>query len=387
MELATIFRRYSHRYLELYQGRIPKIHLKALNDISNCRTDAFGGHIDRCDHCGYVHFFHHSCYNRSCPKCQGIHTQKWLEKRKAEMLPLHYFHMVFTIPQELYHIVHSKPKQLLDVLIKAAAQSLKKLMADPKYGGGKPGFITVLHTWTRSMEYHPHVHILVAAVVIANSDSSNRSKEAMDTAVPVLLGKKFLVPIFALSDIFRAIFIKMARKKLPDLQFPQSIWKKRWVVYCKPTLKGGTNVIQYLARYVYRIAITNNRILADHDGKITFKYQACKDYKWKKLTLDAMKFMRRFLQHVLPPGVHKVRYYGFLAPGARHTLHSLRAVLNENITAPQPSQHPQSQSHHLLSANNCHNYRKCPICKIGNMVVIKHFFYRKYSSFCSRPPP
>jgi hypothetical protein len=321
MELATIFRHYGPRYLERFADRMPHIQIRALQDIANCRSDAFGGHLDRCDQCGYTHFFHHSCYNRSCPKCQGVQTQKWLHKRREEMLPLHYFHVVFTIPKEIHPIIRSHPTELQDVLMRAAAGSLTQLIKDPKYGGyagGQPGFLAVLHTWTRTMMYHPHVHCLIPAVVISNSKQGLKWQ---------LTGKKFLVPVFALSQIFRAIFVKMARKILPNQTFGQIIWQKRWNVFCKSTLKGGQNVLTYLARYVHRVAITHNRILAHHNGKIIFKYQACKDYKWKKMRIDAMEFIRRFLQHVLPTGLHKIRYYGFWAPSNRHILKALKAAL------------------------------------------------------------
>jgi hypothetical protein len=249
MELATIFRRYGPLYLERFADRMPKVQIRALQDIANCRGDALGGHLDRCDQCGYTHFFHHSCYNRGCPKCHGVQTQKWLDRRREEMLPLHYFHVVFTVPKEIHAIIRSHPTELLDVLIRAAARSLSQLIKDPKYGGGQPGFLAVLHTWTRTMMYHPHVHCLIPAVVISNSKQGLTWK---------LTGKKFLVPVFALSKIFRAIFAKMARKILANETLPPGIWQKRWNVFCKPTLKGGQNVLTYLARYVHRVAITNN---------------------------------------------------------------------------------------------------------------------------------
>jgi hypothetical protein len=291
---------------------MPINHLRAMEDIAGCRTDAFGGHLDRCDQCGYIHYFHNSCYNRSCPQCNGGHTQKWIEKRKKELLPIDYYHVVFTLPEEIRHIVRSNPIKLLNVLFKTSSYALIKLMADPKFAGGKPGLIAVMHTWTRTMLYHPHIHYLVPSVVITDS-SNGRVQWAFNPTRK----KKFLTPFESLASIFRARFVKRARKRLPDVKFPEIIWEKQWIVLVKPTIegtKGAENVIQYLARYLNRIAITNNRILEDNNGRITFKYQTCKDRNWKKLTLDAMEFIRRFLQHVPPKRFHKVRYYGLWLP-------------------------------------------------------------------------
>lgn len=374
---------------------MPVNHLKALDDISNCRTLALGGHLDRCDYCGYTHLFYHSCYNRSCPKCQGIHSLKWLEKRETEVLPVNYFHVVFTIPKEIHAIVRSNPTELLDVLIKAAAYSLIKIMADPKYGGGQPGLLCILHTWTRIMGYHPHVHCLVPAVVVTNTNAHNaHNAHQLQWRI---IEKKFLVPVKALSDIFRAKFVKMARKKLltpKNYQFPQSIWKKRWVVFCKPSIqkrKPGQKVIhllQYLSRYVHRIAITNSRILSDNNSNISFKYQECNQGKWKKLTLSAMEFMRRFLQHVLPVGFHKIRYYGFLSPSRRDIFRLLKVAL-ESSSKSSPQYHTQiSTTDDNLQKSVASNYcNKCPNCKIGKMVLIQHFFWGKNNYLGSRPPP
>ena len=421
MELADIFRRYGPLYLEKYGTAIPPGHIKAMVDISSCRTALLGGHLDRCEQCGYTHFFFNSCYNRSCPKCQGNHAKEWLENRENQRLPVKYFHLVFTVPKQLHPIIRSKPRELLHLLVKAAAYSLNKLMQDPRYAGGKPAMICVIHTWTRTLGYHPHVHILVPGVVICststyntdNTDNGNDnaggtedkdkdkgkgkgkgSKKRKRLEWKLIRKRKFLVPFQPLATIFRARFIKMARKNFPAIanQFPGQIWKKQWVILCKPTLKGAGNVLQYLARYVYRVAITNNRILTDKNGEIKFKYKRCNAFKWKTLPLQPMEFIRRFLQHVLPKGFHKIRYYGFLAPACRHIFQALKLALLKKYTNPnnqllilkdsQDSKDSQNKKHPHHTRT-----RICPKCKKGNWVVIGVIGGRKNKTLLSRPPP
>jgi hypothetical protein len=371
-ELADIFRRYGSIYLEKFSGLMLPSHKRALNDISKCRTGAFGAHIDACDRCGYTHLFYHSCSNRSCPKCHHIHGQKWLEKRQRQLLPVKYFHVVFTLPDGLRYLVRSNQTKLLDCLVKAAAYALFKLMADSRYAGGIPGMLCVIHTWTNTMLYHPHAHFLIPAVVVSQDGTE---------WLPIKK-KKYLVPVQNLSVIFRARFVKLARKLLSDKKLPPSIFKHRWVVYSKPYLKGGHQVLQYLARYIYRIAITNHRILADNNGMVTFRYKNSNSSKWKKMTLPALEFMRRFLQHVLPKGFHKVRYYGFLSSKYRHIFNSLMLMItNSKRTTKHSQNYGQNQ---ILKADS---YRKCPICKTGNMVVMLHIFHQKNSLLFVRPPP
>ena len=219
----------------------------------------------------------------------------------THLLLVPHFHVVFTLPAELRLIVRNHQKELFNCLFKAAVYALFKLLAEPRFAGGLPRMIGVLHTWTRDMNYHPHLH--------------------------------FLVPIDMHSDIFRARFMKLARKVLPPgikNEIPQSIWKKRWVVYPKPFIKGGKKILEYLARYIFKIAISNNRILSDKNGQITFKYLNSKTNKWKTMTLEAEEFLRRFLQHVLPSGFHKVRSYGFFPPKYKEVLASFD-VENQKI--------------------------------------------------------
>jgi ssDNA-binding Zn-finger/Zn-ribbon topoisomerase 1 len=369
-DLGDIFKRYAPEYLEKHKAKILPRHIRAIHDIINCRTGKFGYHIDRCTECGERHLFFHSCCSRNCPKCHSGKTQKWIERKTPTLLPVNYFHVVFTLPQELRFIVRSNQKALYNCLFKAATYALFKLMADPRFGGGIPGMIGVLHTWSRIMDYHPHVHFLIPAGVI----SKDRSEW-----LPIK--KKFLVPISMLSTIFRARFMKIARKELPGFEFPQSVWKKQWVVYTKCVdynMQKPQTVLNYLARYIFKIAITNNRIVADNDGKITFKYQDSKTNEWKRMTLPAHEFMRRFLQHVLPLGFHKVRTYGFLTHQYKEAFLSLKLQL-------QKSEEEINYKSDIDKGEDY--YRRCPKCKKGRMVVIVHIFYQKDKLFLVRPPP
>jgi len=325
-------------------------HKRALADIASCRTETMGGHVDECEECGHLLYLYHSCKNRSCPKCHGTETKLWLEKRETELLPVRYFHLVFTIPSELRDIVRRNQKLLYDILIKTAVETLTTIGLDSKYVGGKLGILTVLHTWTRALEHHPHVHMLVPA---GGLDKDGHWKESR---------KKYLVPVKALSLGFRGRFMNAARKALPEESFSKEVWDKEWVVFCKPTFNRARKVLRYLGRYVHRIAISNNRILALKDGQVTFRYQNSDTRQWKNMQLSAKEFLRRFLQHVLPQGFHKVRYYGLLSPRNKVTLKRLQLLLAERrreeaaLIADTPDP-PKPE-------------RRCPCCEEGRMIIV-----------------
>jgi hypothetical protein len=362
--LARIFREHGGEYLARYGQRMLPSHRRALIDIVQCRTEALGGQLLQCTQCGKLHYVYHSCRNRSCPQCHGTQTREWLSARRQELLPVTYFHLVFTLPKELRDLVRTHQESLLNALMRAASHALLKLASDPRYVGGKIGILAVLHTWTRAMVYHPHVHCLVPGGGIS------------PTGQWVAARKKFLVPIRPLSEIFRARLIKLARSALPDVKFPESLWKTPWVVYAKPSVQGAEKVLSYLARYVHRIAITNHRILSAANGKVTFRYQSSRDKRWKTMTLEALEFMRRFLQHVLPHGFHKVRYYGLLAPSNREVLQRIRTLLAEHHAQAETGyvQPPQARpsSSDLL---------RCPYCATGTLVWVARI------SPCGRSPP
>jgi hypothetical protein len=360
--LAEVVRKHGPEYLEKFGNRMPPSHKRALAAIVACRTEEMGGHLEECDHCGTLRYSYHSCKNGSCPKCHTADTKRWIEKREVELLPVPYFHLVFTLPAALREIVRKYQKALYAVLFQAASESLAKLSLDPKYIGGQLGMLAVLHTWTRAKEYHPHLHVLVPAGGLTKDGVWRPAR------------RKFLVPVKPLSLVFRAIFMKLARKAVPIETFPQEAWDKEWVVFSKPTFKKTKKVLNYLGRYVHRIAITNNSIIALDNDHVTFRYQDSITRVWKTMPLTAMEFLRRFLQHVLPKGFHKVRYYGLLHPTNKVTLKRLQLLLMEKdhrITAAIEQE---------ISART-EVVKICPCCTDGIMVVIS-WLPRK-----SRSPP
>jgi hypothetical protein len=315
-----------------------------------------GGQIFCCDHCGRQHYVYHSCRNRSCPKCHHEQTQTWLHERRQELLPITYFHVVFTVPDELHACLRSRQTPLYSLLMKAAALATMRLAADPHYVGGLVGVLSVLHTWGRNLSYHPHVHCLVTGGGLHRN--TNEWRSARD---------HYLVPVKALSRMFRDIFKEVAGPLLGELAVPPSVWREPWVVNCQPVRGRPENVLNYLARYVHRIAITNNRILSVDDGRVTFEYRDTRDQQYKQMTLDAEEFIRRFLQHVLPQGFHKVRYYGLWAPGNRHLLRQLQWLL----ASPDPacSSSPLSANTVMECPADPLPTRTCPYCGKGVLLL------------------
>jgi hypothetical protein len=347
--LQEIVASHGREYLDRFGDRMLPSHKRALADILACRTEAMGGHLCECEGCGHQHHLHHSCKNRSCPTCNGSDTRKWVAKRETELLPIRYFHVVFTLPSELRNSVRSNQKILYATLMRAAVDTLGKIGLDPKFVGGQLSMLSVLHTWTRALEFHPHVHMLVPGGGL-DKDGEWRCGR-----------KKFLVPVEALSRIFRARFMKLAKKALPEEMFPKEVWDKEWVVFCKPTFNRAVKVLRYLGRYVHRIAITNQRILATENGNVTFRYQESKHGTWRTMTLAAGEFLRRYLQHVLPQGFHKVRYYGLLSPANRVTLKRVQLLLEQRSKKKEEEQQEAPEP----APKNV-----CPCCKEGMMVII-----------------
>jgi len=366
-ELADIFRRYGGEYLDKFGANILPSHRRALWDILHCRTEVLGGHLYRCDQCSHEVYVYHSCRNRSCPKCHGPSTEAWLDKRRAELLPVEHFHVTFTLPAALRELVRRHQKTLYGVLMKSAAQALMKLAADPKYVGGQIGILAVLHTWGRTLPYHPHVHCLVPGGGVS----------ADQEWLPARKG--FLVPVRALSEIFRGIFMEMAAAKLPDVTIPKTVYDHPWVVHCKPCPHGPQKVLDYLGRYVHRVAIPNSRILSIDDGRVCFRYQNCDSRQWKTMTLPAMEFIRRFLQHVLPKGVHKVRYYGFWAPSNRARLRRIQIALADSVPGSLLPATPDDLA--PMAFVPIANDQPCPHCQTGHLVRVGPIPRR------GRPPP
>lgn len=361
-DVADIFRLHGPRYLERFgQGMLPS-HRRALRDLCNCRTAALGGQLYVCDHCGREHYVYHSCRNRACPKCHGKDTEAWLAARRQELLPVPYFHVVLTVPSLLRDLLRRYQKVLYPILMKAAARALLKLAADPHYVGGQIGVLTVLHTWSRALAYHPHVHCLVPGGGLSPDGHWRPAR------------KDYLVPVKALSPLFRGIFLDLAAKALPDVPIPDPAKNRPWVVYCKPTVQGAEQVLAYLGRYVHRIAITDRRILSVEDGKVTFRYQNARDYQWRTMTLPADEFIRRFLQHVLPKGVHKVRYYGLWAPSNRNRLQEIRQHLADRQSDKAVPSYKGGDP--PLSSQAASQATPCPFCPSGTLVLL-----------CRVPPP
>jgi hypothetical protein len=318
IELQDVFSRFSPSFLESHSVHLEGV--KATHAIINCRTAALGGHIHECDSCHASKVSYNSCRNRNCPKCGNLKKEQWILDRTNELLPVPYFHTVFTVPHELNPLFLANPKEMYSLLFKAASETLTKLALDSKYLGAQIGVTMVLHSWGQNLSFHPHVHCIVPGGGLTPSGCSFvRSK------------KKFFIPVKVLSKVFRGKFLAMVKKLFfeQDLHFTgtslplaeqevfqqliDELYEKEWVVYCKKPFKTPYHVVQYLSRYTHKTAIYNNRLIEMDECTITFLYRDYRDQKKKRLKLDAMEFMRRFMMHVLPSGFQKIRYYGFLS--------------------------------------------------------------------------
>ncbi len=312
--IAEVFRRHGPDYRSRFASRMPKGHLHAMRDIETCRTAARGGRAFFCPHCTSTHFSYRSCKNRHCPVCQADDASDWLVRQQALLLPVPHILVTFTVPQELRTLVRSNQKTLLNILFRASSAALQLLAADSRFLGGVIGAVGVLHTWTRDLLYHPHVHYLVPAGALAGPVWKSPRSQG------------FLVPVRALSVLFRAKFRDAVQKTALSASVAATVWKKAWVVHSKP-VGNGEKALLYLARYVFRVAIGNDRIVSDRDGLVTFRYTDSRTNEQKLSTLAADEFLRRFLQHVLPRGFIKVRYYGLFAPRNRALLQTARTLL------------------------------------------------------------
>jgi len=325
VELAEIFRRYGPEYIDRFGSKILPSHKRAMDDIIACRTEQMGGHLYRCENpdCQHVVYAYHSCGNRSCPKCGHDKTQCWIEKQHNLLLPTHYFLVTFTLPGELRPIARSNQKVVYDLLFKSSAAAVQKLAEDPRFLGGNIGMMGGLHTWQRDMGYHPHVHFIVPGGGLS-PDGSQWLPTYSD----------FFVPVEALSPIFRAKFRDALKKTDLINSVPASVWKKNWVVHCK-SVGNGNRALKYLAPYVYRAAITNNRIEKIENNQVTFRYKNSDTNQWQTAVLPALEFIHRFLQHVLPKNFVKIRYYGFMAPNKRNLLAVAKYRLGATEVSPK----------------------------------------------------
>lgn len=373
LEVADIFRSAGPAYRISHAGHLGLAQLKVMSAIENCRTAALGGHVEACEDCGQWRIAYNSCRNRHCPKCQGAAARTWLAEREADLLPVGYFHVVFTLPAEVADIAFQNKATIYDLLFKAASETMLTIAADPKHLGARIGITAVLHTWGSAMTHHPHVHMIVPGGGIA-PDGARWVSSRPAFLLPVrVLGKLFrrlfLARLIALYDAGRlAFFGSMAHlaDRRAFLHHLKPVRAKRWAVYAKPPFAGPEAVLAYLSRYTHRVVISNHRLIAfDNDG-VTFRY---KDYRrdgadrQQVMTLAADEFIRRFLLHVLPRGFHRIRHYGLFASGARKAnLAFARELLN--VVAPA-AVNDQSKE-----PDDCRP--PCSCCG-GRMIVIEVF--------------
>jgi hypothetical protein len=314
LEVADIFRLHGPAYREKFGDRMLSSHRRAMQDIETCRTESLGGQLYFCKQCQAQRYSYHSCKNRHCPKCQNEQANDWLAEQQNLLLPVHHFLVTFTLPAELRALARSHQKTIYNLLFRASAAALQQLAQDPRFVGARLGMVGVLHTWTRQLLYHPHLHFIVTGGGITDNGCWRSSR------------KDFLVPVKALSPIFRAKFRDALKQTELFAQVPAQVWHKAWVVHSEP-VGSGTQAFQYLAPYIFRVAISNNRLRSLHQGAVTFAYKESATDQLKRCTVTAEEFIRRFLQHVLPPRFIKVRYYGLLSPAHRPLLQKARQLL------------------------------------------------------------
>ena len=372
LEVADIFRAAGPGYRAAHAGHLSLGQLKVMTAIENCRTAALGGHVEACDECGHWRIAYNSCRNRHCPKCQGAAARTWLAEREADLLPVGYFHVVFTLPAEIADIAFQNKAAVYDLLFRVASETMMTIAADPKHLGARIGITAVLHTWGSAMTHHPHVHMIVPGGGIA-LDGTRWISSRPAFLLPVrVLGKLFrrlfLTRLIQLHEAGRLAFFGSAMHLAERHAFMRHlapVRKKRWVVYAKPPFAGPQAVLAYLSRYTHRVAISNRRLIAFDDTGVTFRY---KDYRraeadrQRVMTHSADEFIRRFLLHVLPRGFHRIRHYGLLATSARKASLALaRQLLGVATAAEQPS-----------TEDPLDLRPPCPCCG-GHMIVIETF--------------
>ena len=380
LEVADIFRAHGPAWRQANRGHVSLDQLKVMSAIERCRTAALGGHVAACQDCGHIHVAYNSCRNRHCPKCQGAAAKDWLAARQAELLPVPYYHVVFTLPAEVARIAYQNKAVVYAILFRAASETLLTIAADPKHLGAKIGITAVLHTWGSAMPHHPHVHCIVPG---GGLSSDNKEWIACRPG--------FFLPVRVLSRLFRRLFLEklMTAHGAGKLQFfndvdslaePRaftqmlaSLRKVEWVVYAKKPFAGPETVLAYLSRYTHRVAIANSRLIAFDGRCVTFKwkdYRAKAQDRHKVMTLSADEFIRRFLLHVLPRRFHRIRHTGLFANGGRAKNLALARKLLE--VEPKSSPEGQGPEDDAASHNEQACSQPCPHCG-GIMIVIETF--------------
>jgi hypothetical protein len=382
LEVADIFRDHGAAWRQVNAGHVSLDQLKVMSAIESCRTAALGGHVARCEDCSHTTIAYNSCRNRHCPKCQGAAAKEWLAERAAELLPVPYYHVVFTLPAPISDIAYQNKAVIYDLLFKASADTVLTIAADPKRLGAQIGITSVLHTWGSALTHHPHVHMIVPGGGLSSGGKRW-----------VSCRPKFFLPVRVLSRLFRRLFLNRlsaahaaGRLKffgscahLSDAQafatYLASLRKAEWVVYCKRPFGGPQAVLAYLSRYTHRVAISNSRLIAFNGNGVTFRwkdYRAEASQRQKIMTLATNEFIRRFLIHVLPTGFHRIRHYGLFASAKRvENIARARRLLNATTLQNEAHDAADNADEPLTFAH------PCPCC--GGRMIIIETFERGYS--------
>jgi len=381
LEVADVFRRYGEAYRQQHGASMSATQWRVMSAIEVCRTAALGGHLERCDQCGYERNAFNSCRDRHCPKCQCLARAQWIEQRQSELLDVPYFHVVFTVPEEIAAITYQNKEVIYDILFRATAETLKKIAADPKHLGAEIGFFALLHSWGSNLQFHPHLH----CVVPGGGLSAHGQRW-------ISCRPDFFLPVRVLSRLFRRLFLEAlqhvfdsgklafynAQEPLRDrrafVQFVDRMKDVEWVVYAKRPFAGPQQVLDYVGRYTHRVAISNNRLLDIENGQVCFEW---KDYRAggqvKTMTLSADEFIRRFLLHVLPDGFQRIRYYGFLGNRYRkQKLEQCRRLLGMPDRA-DPTDTAAKDYRDRYEALTGISLHQCPQCRQGCMVMVEIF--------------
>jgi predicted Zn-ribbon and HTH transcriptional regulator len=370
IELQDIFLQYGDIYRQNH--KLPKNIYKAMSAIEKCRTSALGGHSDACDECGYTKISYNSCRNRHCPKCQTLSKERWIEARKEDLLNVKYFHAVFTIPDTLNTITFQNQKIVYNILFKSVAETLLELSADKKYLGVKLGFTSILHTWGQNLMHHPHIHCVIPGGGLS------------PIAKWIYSRKKFFIPVKVLSRKFRGKFLFYLKQAYDDSKlsfygseqyltnsncfsaFLTTHYDKEWIVYCKPPFRNAGYVVEYLGRYTHRVAISNTRIVNVENGCVTFNWRDYKDNnKQKLMTVSAEEFIRRFLIHILPDRLTKIRHYGLL--GNRNKKIKLKLCKQLTNTPIRLLPKEPLSAKELIKKLTGKDFSLCPCCGIGHL--------------------
>jgi len=390
LEVADIFRAHGAAYRRDHAGHLNLPQLKVMSAIENCRTAALGGHVAACTKCDHQHIAYNSCRNRHCPKCQGAAAQDWMQARMEDLLPVEYFHVVFTLPAQIADIAYQNKAAVYGLLFKASAQTLLTIAADPKHLGAKIGMTSVLHTWGSAMMHHPHVHVIVPGGGLS-----------ADGTRWIACRSGFFLPVKVLSKLFRRLFLEglirlhkagklkffgeLAKLADPGIFATQlaPLRKTNWVVYAKPPFGGPEAVLAYLSRYTHRVAISNHRLVSADADTVAFRW---KDYRIKRgdrmkvMRLTTDEFIRRFLIHVLPSRFHRIRHAGFLANGIRRDrIGQIRRLLD---TEPEPAQMPDEAA--SAEPEDPPAHQPCPKC--GGAMIVVETFLRGQTPKCRAPP-